>query len=118
MVAVGELQKFAEQARRDFEAGSIARPLLRKLYSAYNPQIGELDVFLDGASNLFPQGNCGLASVYLKEITGEGEVVQGKYGSEPHTFLVINGQVIDITADQFDGPAVYVGNLAEPWNVG
>jgi hypothetical protein len=24
--------------------------------------------------------------------------------------------VVDITADQFGGPAVYVGPLAEPWS--
>lgn len=117
MIETVELQKLAERARRDFEAGSIARPLLRRLYSAYNSEIKELDIFLDGASELFPRGNCGLASTYLKEMTGEGEVIQGEYGNEPHTFLVINGRVMDITADQFDGPAVYVGELTEPWKL-
>lgn len=118
MIETVKLQKLAERARRDFMAGSIARPLLRRLYSTYSHEIEELDIFLDGASELFPRGNCGLASTYLKEIAGEGEVVQGKYGNEPHTFLVINSQVVDITADQFDGPAVYVGDFTEPWNTG
>lgn len=47
----------------------------------------------------------------------EGEIRNGSYAGHGHTFLVIEGVVVDITADQFDGPDVYVGPLVAPWSL-
>jgi hypothetical protein len=43
--------------------------------------------------------------------------VRGTYSGYSHTFLLLGGNVVDITADQFDGPPVYVGPLTQPWEV-
>jgi len=48
----------------------------------------------------------------------EGEIVQGKYQNENHTFLMLeDNQIVDITADQYGGPKVYVGDLKLPWSL-
>jgi hypothetical protein len=109
----------AQEARQAFEANIIARPLLRKLYLEYNPSVLDVDNYLDFAARIFPKGNCGLASIYLQHQLGVGKVVEGTYclerSIEPHQFLKVGELIIDITADQFDGPAVYVGPLELPW---
>ncbi len=103
----------AHQTRKQFEAGIADQKLLIELYREY-ADVGDTVRFAKKAKDIFPNGNCGLASLYLKKQLG-GEVVQGKYGEHNHTFLLIGDTVIDITADQFGGPEVYVGPLQLPW---
>ncbi len=108
------MQEVVQRIRNDFEAGTIDQELLLELYRDY-ADVGDTVRFVKKAKDIFPNGNCGLASLYLKEKLG-GEVVQGKYAKHNHTFLLINDTVIDITADQFGGPKVYVGPLQSPWS--
>ncbi len=106
----------ATAVRRKFEKGSVDKQELKKIYLNYN-FIENIDVFMDTAQKIFPKLNCGLASVYLKNLLNCGDVVNGFYKNQGHTFLLINKMVIDITADQFDGPKVYVGHLKHPWSL-
>jgi hypothetical protein len=107
------IRKTAYQTRKEFEAGTADQELLLELYQEY-ADVGDTVTFIHTAREIFPNGNCGLAFLYLKEKLG-GEVVQGRYRGHDHTFLVIDGTVIDITADQFGGPKVYIGPLRLPW---
>ena len=109
-----ELKEIAEKARRSFEEKEIEPSLLEKLYSKYNP-IQDISLFIQRAREAFPSSNCGIASLYLRHILEEGEVVRGEYAGNNHTFLMIGSKVIDITADQYHGPKVYVGTLKAPW---
>lgn len=121
------ITEFAEQARIDFEVCAIARPLLANLYATYRPGMKNMEAFLDQAAELFPASNCGLASTYLQHILQAGEIIPahprnsgekfGTYDNENHTFLRIGSLIVDITSDQFGGPAVYVGSLQNPWKI-
>ena len=112
---MNETKAIARAVRIRFENKQIDAVELLKLYQEYN-SIPDPELFLDRANQLFPRLNCGLATIYLKQVLGYGEVVQGKYQENGHTFLLIPGDiVVDITADQFGGPAIYVGSLREPW---
>lgn len=104
------------EARVAFEEQKIPRHILAQLYLAYNPDIKDIGSFLTQANNLFPALNCGLTAVYLRHQIGEGEIVTGAYNNQSHTFIALGDLAIDITADQFGGPPVYVGDLAAPWN--
>ena len=104
----------ASKVKADFEAGRIERKVLKKLYQQYN-RINNIDIFLKSAGNMFPELNCGLTSVYLKKIFPDGEIINGKYENNNHTFILLNDFVVDITADQYGGPKVYVGTLKRPW---
>jgi hypothetical protein len=110
-----QIKVVAFEARRAFEERTIPRPLLRNLYFEYNPHLLDTDVFLDVAADIFPVSSCSLATVYLRHLLGEGELVEGWYYDEPHQFLGLGKLVADITADQFGGPKVYVGPAEEPW---
>lgn len=107
------IEKTAYQARKEFEMGIADQRLLVDLYRNY-ADVGDILKFVSKAKEIFPSGNCGLASLYLKEKLG-GEVVQGKYRGNNHTFLLIDSIIIDITSDQFGGPEVYIGPLQLPW---
>lgn len=109
------IKKTACQIRGQFEAGTTDKELLVQLYREY-ADVGDTVRFVSKAKDVFPQANCGLASLYLKQKLG-GRVIQGKYGEHNHTFLLVDGTVIDITADQFGGPRVYVGPLQSPWTL-
>ena len=93
----------------------VTESLLRTLYLEYHA-IPEPDLFFSRAKELFPSLNCGIASVYLKHCFGAGQIVQGSYAGLGHTFLVLDDVIVDITADQFGGPPVYVGPLISPWS--
>lgn len=110
------IKKTACQIRGQFEAGTTDKELLVQLYREY-ADVGDTVRFVNKAKDIFPRGNCGLASLYLKKELG-GKVVWGKYGEHNHTFLLVADTVIDITADQFGGPEVYVGPLRKPWTLG
>lgn len=119
-VELSAIQKAAVETRKQFEDRKVNTQALEKLYAAYNPNVGDIALFIQRACELFPQLNCGLASVYLREILNLGTATQGKYLDQDHTFLLIeNGQdnltIADITSDQYGGPRVYVGPLQAPW---
>ena len=108
-------RRIATQVRRRLEEGSVDHIQLEKLYAGY-ANVPRVPLFVRRARKLFPNLNCGLASILLQHELQEGEVVNGKYGAENHTFLLIHGDtVVDITADQYGGPSIYVGTLREPW---
>jgi hypothetical protein len=105
----------ARNARGLFESRRVPPELLAALYSSYHPVRDALD-FVAAARRLFPRLNCGLASVFLRHLIGGGAVTTGTYAGELHTFLLMDSRlVVDITADQFGGPGVYVGPLVAPW---
>lgn len=120
-VELSTIQKAAVKARKQFEDRKVDSRVLEKLYATYNPNVGDVALFVQRACELFPQLNCGLASVYLREILNLGTVTQGKYLDQNHTFLLIDEEepekftVADITSDQYGGPPVYVGPLQIPW---
>ena len=102
------------EIRDDFEKKRVDVALLQSLYQAYNP-IPAIEQFVQQALEMFPNLNCGLASVYIQHTFGGGEVKKGYYGTHPHTFLLLGEKIIDITADQFGGPRIYQGPLCSPW---
>jgi hypothetical protein len=113
---VEAIRSIASEARHAFEERTVSRDLLSGLYLSYNPSFrGDIVRFLDFRESIFPKANCGLTAVYLKHLFNEGKIVEGEYYLEPHQFLSIGKLVVDITADQFDGPPVYVGPLEFPW---
>lgn len=107
--------KIAGRIRMGFEQRMIPREKLSRLYQAYNP-VTDIGDFIARAEESFPKFNCGLASVWLMDALG-GKVVCGGYGKHNHSFLLLDGCVVDITADQYGGPKVYVGELEEPWSL-
>src|SRR6476620_2711849 len=114
------LEKPASAIREQFERDAIPLLTLAWLYNSYNPLL-EITRFILTARAMFPRLNCGLASPYLRDVLQKGEVVHGTYKGNGHTFLLIDGLheqwIIDITADQFGGPKVYVGPLKSPWSM-
>lgn len=111
-----EIRARVTQTREAFESGTFDVTIARRAYADYAPDI-DLDLFLPRARELFPALNCGLCSTYLRAILQRGTVHRGSYNGERHTVLLINSTVIDITADQFGGPPVYVGALRRPWKL-
>ncbi len=103
----------ARKARRELRLGRVDRGLLARLYHGYQP-IPEVRRFVERGLGMFPKLCCGLASVYLRHRLAEGVVHCGSYAGQPHTVLVVRGWVVDVTADQFGGPGVYVGPLVPP----
>lgn len=115
MIITAGIKEIAEDIRQEFEFCRVDNGLLAKLYIKYS-NVPDIEDFLKQARESFPKLNCGLATVYLRHRLGEGEIVNGKYGKENHSFLLLNGKtVIDITADQYGGPRVYCGPLKPPW---
>lgn len=109
--------KNLETIRQEFVNKSIDKNLLTKIYQEYSC-IADSDLFVEEALDIFPKLNCGLASVYLKHLNPRLMIVRGKYLQENHTFcLTPNNLVVDITADQYGGPQVYLGEFKIPWQV-
>lgn len=106
-------EKIILRARKEFEAGMTDQKLLIELYRNY-ADVGDTSHFVTKAKDIFPDGNCGLATLYLQKELG-GKIIQGKYREHDHTFLFLDETVIDITADQFGGPKIYIGPLHLPW---
>lgn len=105
----------AYHARVLFELGRVDEQLLETLYNEYC-KIDDLALFIKRSQRIFPFGNCGIASLYLKNLLGAGKIICGSYKGNSHTFLSIKSNIIDITADQFGGPKVYIGRLTQPWS--
>ncbi len=120
MLQINGVKKIAQAARKEFENNKIPSNKLKRLYLAYN-KITNIRKFLSQAKKLFPKLNCGLATVYLRHRLGYGKIIKGKYKNNKHTFLLLtnkqNKLIVDITADQYHGPKVYVGRIKKPWSV-
>lgn len=108
------LKAVAIEARREFELKEIDRDLLSELYLNYT-RMHETEKFLCLAAKMFPRLNCGLASVYLRFKLGDGQIIRGKFRGHAHTFLQVEDLIVDITADQYGGPSIYVGPLTQAW---
>ncbi len=107
------MQDVAENVRAKFEQKLIPKEELAQVYSKYNPWV-DGEEFVVEAEKIFPRLNCGLTSVYLQRVLG-GEVVRGQYDGHNHTYLLLDGEIVDITADQYGGPKIYVGEFKLPW---
>ena len=110
-----QIQNIAERVRKEFEQKNISKEELVQLYSEYNPSVNG-SIFVDEAEKMFPKLNCGLTSLYLQKMLG-GEIIQGTYNDNGHTYLLVDKQIVDITADQYGGPKIYVGKLKLPWKI-
>lgn len=109
----------AMRIRKSFEDGSVYTSQLGRDYLEYNPSLEDIDSFLSEAKKMFPKLNCGLATVVLRREIGFGEIVNGYYGQEKHTFLQMSPtEIVCITSDQYGGPPVYVGEIKPPWKRG
>ncbi len=112
---INEVRLIATKTRQDFENGALDTKLLIDLYQSYN-RLKNPREFVTRAQKMFPNLNCGLASVYLKHLFKKGEIIKGKYADESHTFLQLdNNLIVDITADQYGGPPIYVGPITPPY---
>ena len=108
------IEEIADEVRVEFELRRVDLDLLSLLYREF-AVVTDMYNFLKAAQKQFPIANSGLAGVYLQSILG-GELVGGYYKQIPHTFLFLDEKlVVDITADQFGGPRVYVGPLTYPY---
>ena len=113
----GSFKNIAIKARKAFETKKIDRSILKELYTQYHP-VRNIDMFISREKSFFPNLNCGITSAYLKYMLGRGDIVNGNYGNNNHTFLLLNKKtIVDITTDQYGGPKVYVGPLKNPWSL-
>ena len=109
------VQEIARDVRRQFELRHVDRGILQQLYRPY-ADVPDLVAFVMVAEKLFPKRCCGLASLYLQHVLGQGAIVQGQYRGHEHTFLQLDdGSIVDITSDQYGGPSVYCGPLSAPY---
>lgn len=127
--------KSTNQGALAFEAGKLRTELE---LGQYNPLVAAetMRSFLQNSSDStpiadekmstflksFPRDCCDVATILLIDRVGEGEFVPGVFYSRPrvfkgHAFLQLGGVIADITADQFGGPRVYVGDLVLPWSI-
>lgn len=108
----------ASAVRRELESGAVDRSLLCRLYGAY-ASVPDLEAFVDAALRMFPRLCCGLASAVLRHRLGHGAVIRGAFAGEAHTVLLLDHDtIVDVTADQYGGPAVYLGPVRPPWSIG
>ena len=112
---LSSVKQIACKVRADFEARRIDEDRLKQLYQQYNP-LEDIDSFMRSAREMFPNLNCGLATVYMRSLFPDGKIVNGKYQDNNHTFLLLQDLiVVDITSDQYGGPKVHVGPIQSPW---
>lgn len=112
-----EVYDAASRTREQFETRSYNWSEIAELYLQYS---GAVELDREHAEAIYPRLNCGLATVALRAMLRAGDMVQGEYEGNNHTFLRIKtrdaGQVIaDTTADQFGGPDIYAGRMVPPW---
>jgi hypothetical protein len=111
-----KIYKIAKQVRFDFENKQLDLKLLASVYLQH-AFVEDINSFVNIAINQFPKHCCGLCSSYLKHKIKEGTLIEGIYDSYCHTFLLLkNNLIVDITADQFGGPKIYVGHMKKPWS--
>ncbi len=111
-----EILNIVSQTRNAFEDGSIDSSLLKARFGIWYPGVANIQEYIDGARDDFPNGCCSMASAYLREEIGAGQIKYGRYNGYGHTVLKLSKfEIVDITADQFGGPDVYYGSLEHPW---
>ena len=134
-----DISRIALTVRNQWETGEIDWEQLEKSYQAWVQEFGktnhQLQLNLFGikrivatAKSYFPKGCCGMASCCLADLIPKSKIVHGHYKKtkrwflfwnkttlEPHTWVMVNDKLIDITADQFGGPKIYIGPLLSPW---
>jgi hypothetical protein len=123
LYAVKDLHTIAGEARSAFESGQVTVDMLIGLYSNIENRrvqdLGRLAVEIDYLLPYFPYQNCEYASVYLGSQVGQGQMLCGYYDFRPHKVWdvgpVVGETIMDITADQFGGPPIYIGPLVLPW---
>ena len=114
---IKEIEKSVSEIRKDFEEGKVNYNNLKILYQDYN-KIDDINNFIDKSKSLFPNLNCGLASLYIINKLRQGRIIKGKHKNDNHTFVLLKKDIIiDITSDQYGGPKVYIGELKEPWRI-
>jgi hypothetical protein len=116
--------------------GKIAVPHLTDITLNNRPNLSddELRYLERGAANAvsnFPDEACQVATDELLHRIGYGEIINGSYQLTgrrafndfwPHEFLDVgktslaDRTILDITADQFGGPAIYIGEWIRPWS--
>lgn len=110
-----DVRDVAETVREEFEQQMLDRSFLVRLYESY-ADVGDTQLFITRALDSFPKGNCGVATLYLQSKLG-GELRRCTYEGNRHTVLSLEkNTIVDITADQFGGPRVYVGPLKGSWS--
>jgi hypothetical protein len=117
---IDEIYQIATEVREGFELQSLDPKIVWSRYCRWVPDARhwDKDKFLSLANTAFPLGCCGLASAFLSEEVdiGCGIPEHILYKDEPHTILLGSLAMIDITADQFGGPRIYVGPMVRPWS--
>lgn len=128
MPTIPEIYSAAERCREDFECGLVTIGVLKACFIRQCPDTAEeaIRFYRDQRiGDMFPNGNCVYASVYLLDKLGYGRPKVGWYGVKRHTVLSFEDvpikcakgiQIACYTADQFGGPTVYAGSLVEPWS--
>ena len=121
-----EIEKIASDVRRLWESGAIATEKVAFTYRSWlnrlNLQLSEEESIqlVTEAIAMFPTGCCGLASCVLAEHLDNATIVRGYWKASPpcpHTWISVGELMVDITADQFGGPPVFVGPLEAPWSL-
>lgn len=111
-----EILEIATATRRSFEDGSLDYELLAERFQQWFPKNNDPKYYAELTKTEFPAGCCGPASAYLRSEIGKGDITYGSYQNMGHLVLKISKkEIVDITADQFGGPAIYVGSLQYPW---
>lgn len=92
--------------------------LTQNFYSKSNPE--HIQRSVEACLPNFPRGCCDFASLLLQDRIQDGEVTTGVYYKRPrafdaHAFLQLGGILCDLTADQFGGPRIYIGEFVLPW---
>lgn len=138
--SIESLTAIAEETRQDFLERNIAVPRLVEAVTLYLPhtasQLSSGELIRQAAESIenFPNEACQFASAELRRRIGYGNIVEGHFyetgdGTDIsnvrwwHAFVNLGRLagaetlIADITADQFGGPAVHVGELREPWSI-
>ncbi len=141
-MSVEKITEIAQQTRYDFDHRNISADEIADYLHVYAPRVIRALAVATGLSlqspvfrefivsqcqqsiNNFPREACVDASVVLRARLGDGCVIErggyhiGDSEIAPHSFVAVNGgkDIVDITADQFKGPEVYVGRFKLPWD--
>ncbi len=111
---IEEIAEMAVDTRLELINRSVDMRLLAILHKQHFP-LHQIRDILPQILQDFPQNNSTIATSYLQFIMG-GDVTRGQYEHHPHFYLTLPRNVIvDITADQFGGPEVFVGKIRSPW---
>ena len=120
MIRTSEIKDVAERVREIFEKKKLrprSREVIKRRLSRLPLEESRIDEMINKAVEQFPREACIIASLYLNiRLRHRGLIVIGSYQEKPHTYIVLDGVIVDITADQFGGPRVYVGPIKEPWD--